>query len=176
MYNVEKDIRGVDYTVPLIVNNAVEIAQAYEDVIGSSRGYTDDEINPEFLIFLYTMGISEDEKEDLLKSNHCRSKYVKYMESLLKEIESGKKDIELDYGILRNLNTYIRIEYILNKYLEQELKNLFGSKSFKSTMYLDFCEIDRTCEMLYFVSVIYTNENNEIQDYSGTEEVYFRAR
>lgn len=39
MYNVEKDIRGVDYTVPLIVNNAVEIAQAYEDVIGSSRGY-----------------------------------------------------------------------------------------------------------------------------------------
>lgn len=176
MFSVEKDIRGVDYTVPMIVNNAVDIAQAYEDVIGSARGYIDDKIDPKFLIFLYTMGINDEDKEEFLRPNQWCSEYIKYMEVLKKEVEFGKETIELDYDILSDLDTYIRIEDILNKYLEQELKNLFGSKSFKSTIYLDYCEIEHTCEMLYFVSVIYTNENNEIKDYSGTESVYFRAR
>lgn len=42
-------------------------------------------------------------------------------------------------------------------------------------MYLDFCELDYTYEMRYCVSIVYYNEKNEIQDYSGTEEVYYRA-
>lgn len=73
MFSVEKDIRGVDYTAPMIVNNAVDIAQEFEDVRAICRGYLghledkNKKIDPEFIVFLYNLGMSEDEKKEVFR-------------------------------------------------------------------------------------------------------------
>lgn len=69
----------------------------------------------------------------------------------------------------------IEFDDILCNYLERELKKLLGDKLVESDMYLDFCELDYTYEMRYYVSILYYDEKNEIQNYSGTEEVYYRV-
>lgn len=182
MYSVEKDIRGVDYTVAMVVNNAVDIAQEFEDVRAICRGCTrnlsdkNKKIDPEFIVFLYDLGMSDDERKEYLEnSNSYYHSFVEYMESLKQDVENKKENIELDYDMLDEFDDCIDFDEILCNYLERELKNLLGDKLVKSDMYLDFCELDYTYEMRYCVSIIYYNEKNEIQDYNGTEEVYYKA-
>ena len=182
MFSVEKDIRGVDYTVPMIVNNAVDIAQEFEDVRAICRGYLghledkNKKIDPEFIVFLYSLGMSDDERKEYLEdSKSYYHSFVEYMESLKRDVENKKENIELDYDMLDEFDGCIEFDDVLCNYLERELKKLLGDKLVESNMYLDFCELDYTYEMRYYVSILYYDEKNEIQDYSGTEEVYYRA-